>query len=295
MKKYLSSVIEKMNKETGLSFSGVENEIASHFIDDENSDNYPVIIECFGITFEDKYYEINRTNQPRYVLEYVLDGKGKVEIEDKTFEVKKGDVYILEANTKQHYFANKNNPFRKYWVNFRSNIFDNLLSSLSLKGIYYFENVNIEELFLKLFTLEKVSSFSNDIAFDAMKILFEMLLKIRQSQLNKKRIDIPKYIEDAKRLIDNNLEEELSINDICSKLFISKPTLIVNFKKYYGDTPHQYRTKRKSQLACIMLKSSNLDISSIANNLGFNDSFAFSHWFKKINGVSPNKYRHSNK
>lgn len=291
MKKYITNTIDAMTNEIGLSFMGVENEIASHFIDDENSHLYPIIVECFGITFEDKRYEITRENQPRFVIEYVLNGKGKVEINDKSFDVNKGDVYILEANTKQHYYSNKNEPFRKYWINFRSNIFSNLLEMLNLKGIYHFKEVNIEDLFIKLFSLEKISNFSNDISYQAINILFEMLTRIKASITNNEHAYIPQYLKEAKSIIDNNLENEISINDICSKLYISKPTLIINFKKYYGDTPHQYKTKKKSQLACIMLSSSNLDINTIANNLGFQDSFTFSHWFKKIHSVSPTKFR----
>ena len=124
MKKYISNILNNMTKEVGLSFKGVENEIATHFIDDEKSNDYPITIECFGITFEDKKYEIFRDHQSRFVIEYVIDGKGRVEIEGKTFNVEKGDAYILEANTKQHYYSNKNEPFRKYWVNFKSDLFD---------------------------------------------------------------------------------------------------------------------------------------------------------------------------
>lgn len=295
MEKYVSEVLKHMDRESGLNYKGVDNEIASHFISDESSEIYPLIIECFGITFEDKRYEIYREEQNRFVIEYVVSGKGKIEINDSSFEVKAGDCYILEPHTKQHYYANKQDPFKKYWINFRSNEVMEFLKILKLNGIYYFPNTNVEDLFSNLFGLENVSSFSNDISFKVFQIICEMLIRIKSRYFKKDELHIPSYLKQAKKIIDDNLVNKISIEEICKKVYVSKPTLIENFKKCFGETPNQYRTKRKLQLASIMLMSSNLDMNGIANNLGFADTFSFSHWFKNNVGISPSRYRQEKK
>lgn len=295
MEKYVSEVLKNMDRESGLNYKGVDNEIASHFISDESSNIYPLIIECFGITFEDKTYEIYREDQNRFVIEYVVSGKGKIEIDDQVFEVKAGDSYILEPHTKQHYYANKQDPFKKYWINFRSDEIEQFLKTLKLNGIYYFPNTNLEDLFSDLFGLENVSSFSNDISFKVFQIVCNMLIRIKSRYFRKDELQIPNYLKEAKKIIDNSIVNKVSIDEICKKVYVSKPTLIESFKKYFGVTPNQYRTKRKIQLASLMLTSSNLDMNGIANNLGFTDTFTFSHWFKNNTGLSPSKYRQEKK
>lgn len=298
MRKYFSVIFNSMNAEKGFKYKGVDKEVATHFVIEKEIENLPVIIECFGITFEDKNYEIYRENQNRYVIEYVVSGEGTVEINDKVFNVKGGDVYILEANTVQHYYSNKSNPFKKYWVNFKSDLFGNLLSLLNLNGIYHFPNVHIEELFQSLFSLEQMSSFSGDISFSAMNIIFQILLTIKEN-LTKTDSNVPEIIKQAKLLIDESLQTSLNVNEICDKLYISKSSLITNFKKYYGITPNAYKSQKKIQVARMYLKNSNMSINSISQYLGFGDTYTFSHWFKKEKGLSPlayrKKYRNLNK
>lgn len=290
MRGYFSEIFNSMNAEKGFKYKGVDKEIATHFVIEKNKQDLPIIIECFGITNEDKNYEIYRDHQDRYVIEYVISGEGVVESDNRIFNVKAGDVYILEANTKQHYYADKKNPFKKYWVNFKSDSFGNLLSLFKLNNIIHFPNTNIEELFLSLFSLEQISGFAADISFSAMNIIFQMLMVIKEN-LTASDKNVPEIIKKARILLDESLDDKLTINDICKTLYISKPSLIENFKKYYGMTPNSYKSKKKIKLACMYLKNSNLNINAVSSSLGYNDTYTFSHWFKKEKGISPLNYR----
>ena len=173
---------------------------------------------------------------------------------------------------------------------FKSDIFPKMLEMLGLKGIYYFPNSNLDDLFTQIFGLEQISSFSSDISYSALNIIFQMLTTINENliEINK---NVPEIIKKAKIMIDESLQNKLTINDICQKLYISKPSLIANFKKYYGVTPNTYKSKKKIQLACMYLKNSNLNMDEISSNLGFSDTYTFSHWFKREKEISPLAYR----
>ena len=56
-------------------------------------------------------------------------------------------------------------------------------------------------------------------------------------------------------------------------------------------TPNSYKSKKKIKLACMYLKNSNLSINAVSSSLGYNDTYTFSHWFKKEKGISPLNYR----
>ncbi len=293
MQKYIKELVDTINQQTGIEYHGGGNEKAAHFIFDEN-DNTLLRVQCFGVSFPDKNYEVKRDNKQNiYVIEYVLDGKGYLEIEDKKFNVKAGDAYLIEANTNHHYYSDKANPFKKYWINFTSSSFSLLLEALQIKGIYHFPNTDIIEEFNALFSLEQKSILASSIAEEALKIITSILFKMRES-IHEQKNNIPEEMVKAKSLIDENIKEDISLEDICEQLFISQTTLINSFTKYYGVTPKQYRIKQRVNLACIYLRETKMSLKEIASELSFSDAYSFSHFFIKNMGISPKEYRLKN-
>ena len=63
------------------------------------------------------------------------------------------------------------------------------------------------------------------------------------------------------------------------------------FKQATGKTPTAARNDERRRRAESLLTHSDLNISEIASRLGFESIYAFSRFFKKVNGISPLKYR----
>lgn len=63
------------------------------------------------------------------------------------------------------------------------------------------------------------------------------------------------------------------------------------FKQATGKTPTKARKDERRRRAENLLTHSDLNISEIATRLGFESIYAFSRFFKKVNGISPLKYR----
>ena len=56
-------------------------------------------------------------------------------------------------------------------------------------------------------------------------------------------------------------------------------------------TPYQYFSTKRIEIAASLLLNSNLQVKEIAESLNYSDQPYFSNAFKKIMGVSPEKYR----
>jgi len=82
-------------------------ELIESFIIDKEIKKYPFYVELAGITLPDIKYEIKRENSDVYVLEYVMEGRGYIEIDNKTFFTSKGDVYLLPKGSSHHYYSSK--------------------------------------------------------------------------------------------------------------------------------------------------------------------------------------------
>ena len=71
----------------------------------------------------------------------------------------------------------------------------------------------------------------------------------------------------------------------------AKSTLMRNFRKTTGTTPHQFLLKKKYAYAAELLKTTDLSIGEICETVGINDQYHFSRYFKKLYGVPPSIYR----
>ena len=72
---------------------------------------------------------------------------------------------------------------------------------------------------------------------------------------------------------------------------MSRFHLIRTFRAAYGETPGRYRTRRRVERACELLRSANLTVTEICLLVGFTSLGTFSTRFAELTGVSPSEYR----
>ena len=83
----------------------------------------------------------------------------------------------------------------------------------------------------------------------------------------------------------------MKLNDLASRLSVSKSSLIHRFKKETGYTIIEYKINCQIEEAKNLLKITNLTITSIASEVGFNDTSHFTKVFKNKLGMTPKEYR----
>lgn len=95
----------------------------------------------------------------------------------------------------------------------------------------------------------------------------------------------------AKRYILENLEQKLSLLEICKSISCSKSTLLTAFKKTYGTTVNGFITDTRLAHARQMLIEGHMTINEIALKVGFYDQSYFSKVFSKKYGITPSEFR----
>ena len=111
----------------------------------------------------------------------------------------------------------------------------------------------------------------------------------RKGAVNKKY----KYISEGIELIENNSDKTL--NEIAKICGVSEGYFRKLFKEYSGENPVDFRQKYRVEKAKQLLLLDTYSIGEIADELHFSDIYHFSKTFKKVSGVSPQKYIHQNK
>ncbi len=96
-------------------------------------------------------------------------------------------------------------------------------------------------------------------------------------------------INDIIRHINGNLQDDLSLDSISRKFYLSKYHLTRQFKKFTGYTLHKYiRHKRLIKAKGLLREGRRID--EVCYKCGFNDYSNFIRAFKKTYGLPPGKY-----
>ncbi|HOV38907.1 MAG TPA: helix-turn-helix domain-containing protein, partial [Spirochaetales bacterium] len=98
-------------------------------------------------------------------------------------------------------------------------------------------------------------------------------------------------IEKAKKYIEENYQSPLSYKDVARAVFISPSYFLSLFKRETGTTFVDYLTAVRIEKAKHTLLTTDLSITQIAYDLGFNNPNYFSNIFRKIVGVPASEYR----
>jgi AraC-like DNA-binding protein len=95
----------------------------------------------------------------------------------------------------------------------------------------------------------------------------------------------------AKDLIDARYREPLDVPALADAAHLSQAHFSREFRRAFGDTPHQYLLTRRLERAASLLRTTDRTISDICFNVGLRSVGSFTTSFRRIYGRSPAAYR----
>jgi len=101
----------------------------------------------------------------------------------------------------------------------------------------------------------------------------------------------PVKIWKARKFIDENYAEKISLARVAHALNMSPTHLSEKFKEVNGINFVAYVARRRFEKACSLLHDVDLRISEIAFAVGFQSLSQFNRVFKKRSSKSPTEYR----
>ncbi len=234
-------------------------------------------------------------------LLYVLSGTVDVVIDDKTFNMQKDDVILINSN-KMHKFENSGNLLAiRFAIDYyllsqtvgttqilflcnsvvdKNSAYEKLRKQMNEIIKYYYtdnrsDNCYLQALYFQLLHL-LIANFM--VRTDEAKMLFD-------NSVEKERIsEIQSYIQ-------GHYQSAISLNDLADRMFLSSAYLSKYIKKKFGMTFIDYLNNIRLFHAVDELIYTNKSLTHIAMDNGFCTSAAFNKYFKKIFNVSPGEYR----
>lgn len=102
---------------------------------------------------------------------------------------------------------------------------------------------------------------------------------------------IPKRMEKIVDYINKNLANPITRESICRELYISESYLSRTFTKEMGMTLVDYITECRINKAKELLRTTDLTVTNICTQVGYNYAAYFTKIFKEKTGMTPNQYR----
>lgn len=110
------------------------------------------------------------------------------------------------------------------------------------------------------------------------------------------RLHYPSFLEEALKVIEDNIRGPLSVKEVAEALDVSPAYLTDLMSKELGICPSQYIMQKKMRIAADLLqKDGEMSIAEAGTAVGLGDAGYFSRVFKKYHGLSPSEYLAANR
>jgi AraC family transcriptional regulator len=95
----------------------------------------------------------------------------------------------------------------------------------------------------------------------------------------------------ARSIVEESLSEPLSLQAIAAAACLSPYHLHRLFSRVFGETPHRYAVRRRMDRARRLLTQTDMPVTEVCLESGFQSLGSFSTLFRKENGCSPQQFR----
>lgn len=245
---------------------------------------------CLGYFEYAPGYDLYRNNYDSFLLMYIVSGQCHIEVNGKTVTAKKNQIVFVDCFKPHRYYSSTG--WNALWLHFNG-----------IVARPYFELITEDRI---LFTLTDTYTFEKCLrriyhSFHIGKplkdalisqyittALTELIIARNESSPSVQKKDI---IEETLHYIHEHLCENLTLQDLSSRVSLSPFYFTRLFKRETGFSPHEYLIESRVNAAKFMLKNSSESIKNITFSTGFSSESAFCSTFKKKVGLTPSAYR----
>ncbi len=239
---------------------------------------------------EPEYFE---RQQPYHTFHYIISGKGTLKLNGKYFHVKSNEIFYLDNQNTFCYYPDGDEPWEYVFFELHSELASNYAKFLGFSKNAPVKTCTQKDKIMSL--LAEIFADGNENRpsyFLVQSFLYALLDSAYTGETPVHYSQSQKTLNDIKDLIELKYSQtSLDLSFICKAIHISHSHLCRIFKQKEGITPIQYINEVKIKHAKEQLLNTDKSVYEISINVGYNEYSHFLKLFKKLNGLTPSKFR----
>ena len=230
-----------------------------------------------------------------------ISGKAAYHIEGKAYQLKPWDILLVNRHAIHRPEIDPSVPYERFILWIQNDIpWQELLKCFQKANDRSYNLVRLNSALQEkmkdiLFELEnsaKSDEYGREILTQSLFLQFMVYLNRifleKQYIYDTRSYSSDSQIEELLRYINHNLTEDLSIETLARKYYLSKYHMMRKFKEETGYTIHNYIISKRLLLARTKI-SEGTPILKAAQLSGFSDYTTFSRAYKKQFGIAPSQ------
>ena len=233
---------------------------------------------------------------PDYQLLYLHHGGGIFETAfAKRHKLVRGSLFLLFPGVWHRYRPDPATGWIESWIELNGPHMEELRASGLIdpkKPVHQIEASDEIEALLDTahrWVRAKSPGFSIRLGLLAVQILTLLRTGSPRQQAVPRRIE--HLVSESQALLAQNLEKNISAEQIARKLGIGYSYFRREFKRQTGFSPKQYRIEIRHRRARDLLRSTSLTVKEISEQLSYHSPYHLSIDFSRRTGLSPTKWR----
>jgi len=245
-------------------------------------------------------------------LVIVTKGRAMHMLEGDAFPVTAGDVFLLQGQ-QSHYFFDRENleltnimydPEKIALPENELRRMPGYCAMFMLEPTYRRQHRFTSRLHLKRIPLAHVEQLASDlgnerseeapgyeVALRAKLLVLMIYLSRAYTNTDTTEANALLRVGSVIGALENDFSKCWKLEDLLDIAHMSRSNLMRVFRRATGQTPIEYLMRLRIQRAMDLLCTTDLTITEIAMQVGFNDSNYFTRQFKKAHNQSPSEYR----
>jgi AraC-like DNA-binding protein len=229
------------------------------------------------------------------IFQYTLSGCGYIKLDGVVYPLPKGSGFLVKVPSFHEYYysSDSEEPWEFIWLNVKGEDAAVLWDRLIDKVGHIFElpmDSPVIEGFWEVY--DHIRCHQSPEQIEISTRMYGWIIRFLQTGMTRyASTQTRSVIGQAKFYMRQNLHQALSLDELTAYVGVSKQYLCRIFDKHGEEPPLEYWRKRRVEAAALLLRTTDVSISNIAVQYGFESLDYFGKTFRRYLGVSPTEYR----
>ena len=230
-----------------------------------------------------------------------ISGKATYHIEGKAYNLRPWDILLVDRHAIHRPEIDASIPYERFILWIQNDIpWQELLKcfqkandrSYNLIRLHPSLQEKLKEILLELESATKSDAFAKDLLAQSLFLQFMIYVNRifleKQYILDRKSYSFDSQIADILQYINHNLKEDLSVETLSARYYVSKYHLMRKFKQETGYTLHNYIVNKRLLMARTLI-SNGMPVTRAAQESGFAEYSTFSRAYRKQFKTTPSE------